>query len=76
MEALSSEQEGARLQQREKETLVRMLAWVNSNKGWSLLLEGCGLFAPFGLFAPLACKILVPRPGIEPRPPQVENKEP
>lgn len=44
MEALSREQEGARLQQREKETLVRMLAWVNSNKGWSLLLEGCGLF--------------------------------
>ena len=44
MEALSREQEGARLQQREKETLVRMLAWVNSNKGWSLLLEGYGFF--------------------------------
>ena len=62
MEALSREQEGARLQQREKETLVRMLAWVNSNKGWSLLLEGYGFFS---LFAPMARKILVPLPGME-----------
>ena len=76
MEALSREQEGARLQQRDKETLVRMLAWVNSNKGWSLLQEGYGFFC---LFAPMACKILVPLPGIEPStplPPQVGSKEP
>ena len=74
MEALSREQEGARLQQREKETLVRMLAWVNSSKGWSLLLEGYGFFVC--LFEPMACKILVPRPGIEPEPPKVGSKEP
>lgn len=30
MEALSREQEGARLQQRERETLVRTLDWVDS----------------------------------------------
>lgn len=30
MEALNREQESARLQQREREMLVRMLIWVNS----------------------------------------------
>lgn len=33
LEALNREQEGARIQQRERELLVRMPAWVNSNRG-------------------------------------------
>lgn len=36
MEALNREQEGARLQQREREMLVRMLSWVNSRGLWAV----------------------------------------